>query len=262
MTKEPTETVVIIGAGNLANSLAPALKGAGLKILQVYSRTEESGEFLANKLDCEYTTHLDDIRKDADIYFLLLTDQATLSFISKFDFPEALIVHASGGLDISVLEGCSMHYGVFYPVQTFTKKNEIEFKNIPICIEASDTVSQEKLFGIAKKLSDVYYLINSIQRKYLHVAAVFACNYVNHMYDISADILEDANLPFDLLHPLIKETANKAVNNSPHDIQTGPSIRNDKVVINEHLKLLAANPHFQGIYEELSSSIQKIFKDN
>lgn len=257
MSKVYTETIVMIGAGNLANSLAPALNRAGYRISQVYSRTEDSALSLSTRLKCEYTTKLSQIRNDASIYFLVLTDQATLTFINEFNFPDAMIVHVSGGLNIDVLRGSALKYGVFYPIQTFSKGLELEFKNIPICIEAGDQVSEERLMKIAKKLSDIYYKIDSLQRKYLHAAAVFACNYVNHMYDISSEILREASLPFSLLHPLIRETAEKAIKNQPNEVQTGPAVRNDMVVINEHLKLLATNKHYQHLYKILSESIIK-----
>jgi len=257
MTKVQTETIVMIGAGNLANSLAPALMRAGFRILQVYNRTKESAVSLSGKLDCEYTNDVNQIRKDASIYFLVLTDQATLTFINEFNFPEAFIVHVSGGLDIEVLKGTSSKYGVFYPIQTFTRGLELDFRSIPICIEASDQESENRLLGIAKKLSDIHSKIDSLQRKYLHVAAVFACNYVNHMYDISSEILKVASLPFSLLHPLIRVTAEKATENPPKEVQTGPAIRNDKIVITEHLKLLATNEHYQHLYKILTESIIK-----
>ena len=257
MTKVQTETIVMIGSGNLANSLAPALRRAGFRISQVYNHAEESTVSLSSRLKCEYTTKLNQIRKDASIYFLVLTDQATLTFINKFIFPDALIIHVSGGLDIEVLKGTSSKYGVFYPIQTFSKGLELDFKSIPICIEASDLESEERLLGIAKRLSDIHCKIDSQQRKYLHTAAVFACNYVNHMYSISSEILREASLPFSLLHPLIRVTVEKAIEKPPKEVQTGPAVRNDKIVINEHLKLLATNEHYQYLYKILSESIIK-----
>ena len=262
MTKVQPETIVMIGAGNLATSLAPALRKTGFKILQVYSRTKESAVSLANKLNCDYTNSIDKIRNDADIYFLVLTDNASLSFINEFCFPNTLIVHTSGGLDMSIFEKYSKSYGVFYPVQTFSKNVELDFWDIPICIEASNSNIEKKLLKIAKRLSGRCVTIDSAQRKYLHTAAVFACNFVNHMYEISSDILGETELPFNLLHPLIRETAEKVMKNSPHEVQTGPARRNDRIVINEHLKLLASMKHYQDIYNELSLSIISIYKED
>jgi len=148
--------------------------------------------------------------------------------------------------------------GVFYPLQTFSKNQKINFKDVPICIEANNKKTLNILSNLAKSVSNNIYFTNSEQRKSLHLAAVFACNFTNHLYSISENILKKENIDFEILKPLIIETANKIKNHSPLEMQTGPAIRNDKEIIKEHLKLLKRNKTEQNIYKLLTENIIKI----
>ena len=245
----------MIGAGNVAFHLAPALKDAGYKILQVFNHTKESAKVLAGRLHCSYTNNMDHIRNDAGVYILALTDTADIEFVSKFSFPEAVVVHTSGGLDLDIFKGKVKNYGVIYPVQTFSKFREVDLRPAPVCLEASNPETEKVLFELADRISDNPVKINSKQRLYLHIAAVFACNFVNHMYVISSEILRNSGLPFSLLQTLIKETAEKVVEYPPLEVQTGPALRNDQIVIEKHLDLLSFSGQFKKIYRELSDSI-------
>ncbi len=248
----------MIGAGNVAFHLAQTIKNAGMEVVQVYSRTEESASRLGNLLECAYTTDKTGISKDGDLYILSLTDKAIVDFSNELDLPGKIVVHTSGGLNMNVLEGMTRQYGVIYPVQTFSKVKEVDFKKVPLCIEAVNESVKKVLFDFAGKLSPDLYLLSTLQRRKLHIAAVFACNFVNHMYFIASEILKEENLPFDLLRPLIHETANKVNKLSPSVAQTGPAVRNDLQIIEKHLDLLSLSPGFQEIYRDLTESIKNL----
>ena len=170
---------------------------------------------------------------------------------------EALMVHTAGSIPMNVWEGHVPHYGVFYPMQTFSKQREVDFKEIPFFIEASSAEDAAFLKAIASTLSNRVYDADSEQRKSLHLAAVFTCNFTNHMYALAAELLKKYNLPFDVMLPLIDETARKVHELEPKTAQTGPAIRYDENVIGNHLRMLADDPAMQRLYELLSRSIHE-----
>lgn len=250
--------IVFIGAGNLATNLAKALYRKGFRIVQIYSRTEESARSLAEKVEAEFTTALEDVNPFARLYIVSLKDSAfteLLPAIVAGKGKEALWVHTAGSLPMSIWEGYTNHYGVFYPMQTFSKQREVDFRKIPFFIEASAPEDAELLKAVAATLSERVYEADSGQRKSLHLAAVFTCNFTNHMYALAAELLEKHNLPFDVMLPLIDETARKVHELKPKAAQTGPAIRYDENVINEHLSMLSDEPEMQKLYELVSRSI-------
>lgn len=252
--------IVFIGAGNLATNLAKALYRKGFRIVQVYSRTEESARELAQKVEAEYTTDLAEVNPYAKLYIVSLKDSAfaeLLQGIVEGKREEALMVHTAGSIPMNVWEGHVSHYGVFYPMQTFSKQREVDFKEIPFFIEASSTEDAVFLKAIASTLSNRVYDADSEQRKSLHLAAVFTCNFTNHMYALAAELLKKYNLPFDVMLPLIDETARKVHELEPKTAQTGPAIRYDENVIGNHLRMLADDPAMQRLYELLSRSIHE-----
>jgi predicted short-subunit dehydrogenase-like oxidoreductase (DUF2520 family) len=251
---------IFIGSGSVATHLSLALKEKGITISQVYSRTQSNAELLAKKLDCPYTTEVYDIKTDGDIYFYALQDTAFKRFIRDFDMPDAIHVHTAGSVSVSEFNGFAIKYGVFYPLQTFSKDKAVDFKEIPICIEASNTEIQQQLHEIAKLLSEKIYIITSEQRKKLHLAAVFACNFTNYMYDISSKLLEDSGILFEIIQPLIAETADKIKTLTPYDAQTGPAVRYDESIIKKHLYMLNKKTEYKKIYKLLSKSINKRHK--
>ena len=250
--------IVFIGAGNLATNLAKALYRKGFRIVQIYSRTEESARNLAEKVEAEFTTDLGDINPYARLYIVSLKDSAfteLLPGIVAGKRKESLLVHTAGSLPMSVWEGYAEYYGVFYPMQTFSKQREVDFREIPFFIEASTPEDTELLKAVAATLSERVYEADSEQRKSLHLAAVFTCNFTNHMYALAADLLEKYHLPFDVMLPLIDETARKVHELKPKAAQTGPAIRYDENVINNHLGMLSDDVEMQRLYELISRSI-------
>ena len=253
--------VVFIGAGNLATNLAKALYYKGFRIVQVYSRTEESARALAEKVEADYTTDLQEISKDAKLYIVSLKDAAFVELLPQIteDKQKSLLVHTAGSIPMSVWEGHAERYGVFYPMQTFSKQREVDFQEVPFFIEAKRAEDTELLKAIASTLSEKVYEADSEQRKSLHLAAVFICNFTNHMYALAADLLEKYNLPFEVL-PLIDETARKVHELAPRDAQTGPAVRYDENVMSNHLAMLVDSPALQEIYKLMSKSIHEHHK--
>jgi len=246
---------VFIGAGNLATHLSQALLHAGNSILQVYSRTETSAIKLAEKLHSKYTTSPKEINPNADIYFVALKDDAFTEIMPQINFNNKLVVHCSGSLSISILKNYSANFGVFYPLQTFSKQREVNFAEIPVFIEANLKENEIVLMEVGRQVSNSVTLMNSEKRKFLHIAAVFACNFVNHFYTISEKILKEKKIPFDVLKPLILETAKKVLEMEPANAQTGPAVRFDEDIISAHLEELKGNRNFAELYNSISKSI-------
>jgi predicted short-subunit dehydrogenase-like oxidoreductase (DUF2520 family) len=260
-TRRMIEKVVMIGAGNLATQLALALAEKGIQIKQVFSRTIESAAELAGKLNTGYTNQLSEIYPEADLYIVAVKDSAVQNILENLPLNnDSFLVHTAGSVPMKILDGFTQNYGVFYPLQTFSKLRKVDFSNIPICIEANHPANLMKLQELAGKLSCTVSHINSDERKTLHLAGVFANNFVNHFYAISADILQVKKLNFDLLKPLIQETASKIETINPVKAQTGPAKRNDQAIIDEHLKMLQDKPEYQKIYSFVSESIFQLHK--
>jgi len=249
--------VVIIGSGNVATHLALTLQAQGITICQVYSRTTSNAEILAKKLDTPFTNEVSEIYRNADVYLYALNDSSFLKLIKKFKLPNALHIHTSGSIPMGDFFGYADRYGVLYPLQTFSKMKELDFSQVPVCIEGITSEVEEEIEKIAKLLTSKIYLMNSEKRRKLHLAAVFACNFSNYMYDIAFDIVMSAGIEFEILQPLIAETAKKITTMTPKEAQTGPAVRFDEKIINKHLSLLNRKKDVREIYRILSKSIFK-----
>lgn len=259
--------IALIGAGNLATQLGKALVRSGHEIIQVYSRTEVSAQALAAVLQTEWTVSLRQVTSEADLYIVALKDTVLDEVIPDLvqGRREAVFVHTAGSVPMTCWQGKARHYGVFYPMQTFSRARDVDFKAIPIFIEANNEVVKERLKYLAYSLSESVYELSSEQRRTLHLAAVFACNFSNYMYAVCEQMLDEAGLPFEVMNPLIDETAAKVHQLLPHEAQTGPAMRYDINVIGKHLALLAGHPEWQQLYELISKNIhhdQLRFKEN
>jgi len=251
---------VFIGAGNVATHLALALQNKGVTISQIFSRTSSNAQVLAEKLGISFTSEINELDKSADIYIYAIKDGALRHLISKIALPKALHVHTAGSISLRVFEGYAERCGVIYPLQTFSKNKMVDFSQIPICIEANSPEVEQELLEIAHLLTKKTFILNSEQRKKLHLSAVFACNFTNHMYAIAADLVESAGLPFEILQPLIAETADKIKTMSPRDAQTGPAVRFDEETITKHLSMLKEKAELLQIYKDLSLNIHQKHK--
>ncbi|MDR0658919.1 MAG: DUF2520 domain-containing protein [Mediterranea sp.] len=251
--------IAFLGAGNLAVNLAQSLYRNGFEIVQVYSRTEESAKSLADKVKSEWVTDLKKVTSKASLYIVSLKDSAFTELLPQIVEGKdgALLVHTAGSIPIRIWEGKTDRYGVFYPMQTFSKQREVNFKEIPFFVEAVRKEDAELLKAIASVLSDSVFEADSLQRKSLHLAAVFACNFTNHIYVLAADLLKKYDLPFEVMLPLIDETARKIHELLPLEAQTGPAVRHDEPVIREHLEMLSDEPAMKEIYRVLTENIQR-----
>ncbi|WP_321321186.1 DUF2520 domain-containing protein [Labilibaculum sp.] len=254
------QKVVMIGAGNLATQLSLALHEHGIEILQVYSRTVESAKVLAGKLDCSFTISVKKIEKNADLYIFAVSDKALQPILDKWSVPIGNSVHTAGSIPADIFDNYAEDYGVFYPLQTFSKERKVDFSNVPICIESNSLKLQADLIELAGQISNSAHLVNSEQRKQLHLAAVFTCNFTNHMYSIGQKLLAEKDVDYELLKPLILETAQKALQLDPVSAQTGPAVRFDEEIMNSHEKALKHSPVFQKLYRFVSESIYKMHK--
>ena len=228
--------ITIIGNGNVANHLYSAFKGAA-DVNKVDSRT------------------LDGLNQPMDVILICVSDNAIEEVASRVADIDAIIAHTSGSVSLSALKGKKT--GVFYPLQTFTKGVELDYKEIPVFIEGSDPSTVSKLKEVGSLFSNKIIMADSESRKKLHLASVFACNFTNALAGISEETLKDTGIDFSVILPLMKQTINKLYKLSPKEAQTGPAVRGDNNVIEDHLKMLASNPGVQEIYKQLSQLIKE-----
>lgn len=249
--------IVCIGSGNVATHLAIAFKAMGAEIVQVWSHDSRNAEILAALTKAKPFHRWEDLDLSADCYVIAVKDDAIASVAAHLRNVRGIVVHTSGATAMDVLAGTGTGYGVLYPLQTFSRTKSLDLTSVPFCIEGSNGETLEKIAAIAQLLSSHVSVVNTDQRKVLHLAAVFACNFSNHLYELSSQLLEQHQLKFDLLKPLIMETAEKIRYAQPAEVQTGPAVRNDQQTIHNHLDLLKDSPDLQQIYQTLSNSIKK-----
>jgi predicted short-subunit dehydrogenase-like oxidoreductase (DUF2520 family) len=247
--------IVILGSGNVATLLGTCFLNAGYNISQVWSRNVQHAEALASLLRTQFTDDIHSIDQSADLYIIAVSDDAIEDLVAKLGSFKGIVVHTSGSTSIEIFNNKFENYGVFYPFQTFSKGRDVDFKIIPILLEASNSKSLEILNVFANSISNRVRVCNSEQRKALHIAAVFACNFTNRLYTLAQKLLEDYQLDFDLLRPLISETAQKVQEFMPKEVQTGPAIRNDEKIINSHLKQLETHQTHLAVYKLLTEQI-------
>lgn len=248
--------VVIIGAGNVATHLAKAFKAVDVQVAQVWSYHYENAVLLAKQVNAVAIEDLSALDQTADLCLLAVKDDSISELAKQLVDFKGVIAHTSGSVSIKVFESLFDNYGVCYPLQTFSKNKAVNFSNIPLCLEASNEKTLSLLKEVAGKLSRNITEVDSDKRKILHLSAVFACNFTNHLYALADEILTKNGLEFYILRPLIEETASKIQNELPLNVQTGPAIRNDNETIKKHEELLKQQPALLEIYKTLSDSIK------
>ena len=247
--------IVILGTGNVAKHLLGAFKKAeDVEVVQVYGRNNSVLESLGS--DYQTTTEVSSL-KQVDIYILAISDDAISEVSKQLDLKAGLVVHTSGSVPLAALSKKTKR-GVFYPLQTFSVDRKVDFAEIPICIESENEADTGILKQLASAISKKVEYMDSDQRKALHLAAVMANNFTNHMYYLSSEFCSQNNVPFSLLHPLIQETAKKIEDLSPYDAQTGPARRNDCGTLKKQKAQLKSKRH-KKIYSLLSKSIRKTY---
>lgn len=248
--------IVCIGAGNVASHLAKDLFEKGFTIAQIVSRTEQSASGLAQCVNAEWTTSIEEAQP-ADLYLYSVSDSALEDVIRRNPYHEGFHIHTAGSMPLSVFEGNKKKHGILYPLQTFSKDKPLKLDEVPLFVEAGTHHDLQELKALATLLSPKVYEANSSQRQQLHLAAVFCCNFSNHLFAIADTLLKEANLPFEIVRPLIQETIDKTSTLPPREAQTGPAVRNDQNVMEKHLTKLTDHSQWQEIYRLLSDSIQK-----
>ncbi|BFP42880.1 DUF2520 domain-containing protein [Flavobacteriaceae bacterium GF1] len=248
-------SVVLLGTGNVAHHLFHAFsKSKDIAVHQVYGRNSEALKDFEPKVST--TTSIAKIA-EADMYILAVSDSSVTEVSKTLRGKKGTVVHTSGSVPMDAIK--SKQRGVFYPLQTFTKGNEVDFREIPICIEAEGEENRLLLETLGKSISNHVYRISSAQRKKLHLCAVLVNNYPNHLYHMAHEICAENKIPFHLLFPLILETVNKIRHLSPKEAQTGPARRNDIVTMQQHISQLQ-DPLQQKIYQLLSESIKALYE--
>jgi len=245
-------TIGVIGAGNLAFSLVPALNGSGHQVKQIISRNKTAAMDLAKQSKADSHTRISDLLPELDIVFLTVPDSAIPVIARDLDWFKGILVHTSGSVSLESIMSGKGARGVFYPLQTFNRNRKVEFENVPIFIEGSGQTVLSDIKGIAESLSARAYEMDSAKRAELHLAAVFANNFSNYILLSSYRIAEKSDIPPELMKNLIKETFGKALENGPVASQTGPAFRGDKTTIEKHLKLLSCSPELSDIYQCLT----------
>jgi len=249
--------ITIIGSGNVATHLAAALKNAGHQIVQVYSRNTARAALLAYHVKAEPIDTFERINPETDLFIIAVKDDAISDVATRLAPLQKLTVHTSGATDLAVLSAIVTQAGVIYPLQTFSKSREMDFSTVPLCIEGVNEEITGLLQQLSHTISNNVYRIDSAHRKILHLAGVFACNFPNFLYEAARRLLAANQLEFDLLRPLILETALKVQDNLPAAVQTGPAVRNDQQTMAAHLLLLDDEPDLKHLYEVLSQEIIK-----
>lgn len=249
------ENISIIGTGNVAWHLSRALFNEGFQIDELAGRQEEKTLAFAARVFAEPVLDLKNLKRDADLYIIAVSDAAIAEVAAQMPEVEGMVAHTSGAVGIDVLKRFSKH-GVFYPLQTFTEGRLLNFEDIPILVEGNTQETEYVLADVARELTLKVHHISSAQREKLHVAAVFVCNFVNHMYSIGKQLCDQNQLPFDVLHALMLETTKKAVSENPLDVQTGPAIRRDEQTMQKHLSKLTQT-ELKHMYETISKHIIK-----
>ena len=245
--------ISILGAGNVGTHLALALYETDYTVLQIFSREKKNAQDLAKKVNASAISSIANLSNEVDIIFVCVSDSAIADVVNKIDFQSTLIAHTAGSVSIDILNEFN-NFGVFYPLQSFSKQSKLDIKTVPFCIEANTQENKNILLSVAKSLSESVYELSSEQRLQCHLAAVFDNNFSNHMFAIAEQLLSKNQISFDILKPLILETANKVQNTKPILAQTGPAFRNDKNTIKQHLDALQS-PQLEKIYSFVSKNI-------
>ena len=255
------QRVVLLGAGNLAWHLAPALQQAGLEIVQIWGRTAQNTRLLAKQLGVPWACAPELPSADGDTVFFALPDGAIPELATRLQSDSRLWLHSSGSVPMQALRHSGGASGVWYAFQSFSKTRALDFSRINVFVEAETPEVQTDLLQLAARTGNKASLLNSDGRRMMHLAAVFANNFTNHMWQIAGEICRNYGIPTEVLHPLMTETLAKALELKPETAQTGPARRHDKETLQTHHKLLATEAHWQKIYTFVSDSIEASFPE-
>ncbi len=246
--------ISIIGSGNVATVFSILAKNNGHFIHQIIARNETQGEILANKIGTSYCALNNNFDKAVDLFIVALSDNAFSTALKNIDFGETPVFHTAGSVSMHVLEDNTKHYGVIYPLQSLRKEMEI-IPTIPLLLEAKNEQTLHLINSFAKTISNDVIEVSEDKRLRLHASAVLVSNFTNYLYGVAETFCKNENVDFNLLKPLILETANRIQTNSPLDVQTGPAIRKDITTLEKHLRLFSTYPKLKTLYTRMTDSI-------
>lgn len=245
---------VIIGSGNVAYHLAKALVENKIPPAQIFGRNEKELKAISQELNIPYSTKN---LVDSGIYLICVSDHAVEDVSKLITKKDSVVAHTSGSLPIDILKG-DYRKAVFYPLQTFSRSKKLEYSKIPFFIETENEEDRKVLFELASAISENVMESSYEKRKYIHLTAVFACNFVNHLFSRAKEISDSQEIPFDYFLPLIDETVQKIHEIEPKSAQTGPAVRNDSRILELHEQLL--KDESLTIYKTMNHSIQKMYE--
>lgn len=248
--------ITIVGSGNVASWLAFTLNKSCVCVKQVYGRSLSSATRVASLCGAEVVDRLSDLDTDSDYYLFSLKDDAYAEVLSSIPFQMSCAVHTAGSLPQSVFDGHARHYGVLYPFQTISETADFDSLKVPLCIEGENEDSYQLILKLADFISPFVSRINGEQRAALHLAAVFASNFSNALYDVAFQLLSDAGIEWKVMQPLLQQTLDKTMQMTPRHAQTGPAARNDQTIMARHLAQLPS-AEWQQIYQMMSDYIIK-----
>lgn len=247
--------IVIIGSGNVAFHLAKAFTQNNIEVSQIFGRNEVELNKISEELNIPYSTKE---LADADLYLISVSDSAVEQVSDLIKTEKALVAHTSGSLPLEILKG-NYRKASFYPLQTFSKTKNLDYSKIPFFIETENQIDEKSLFELASIISENVETSDYEKRKYIHLTAVFACNFVNHLFARAKEISDSQDLPFQYFIPLIDETVEKIHHLEPKLAQTGPAVRGDERVLKLHEDLITDKEHLK-IYQLMNESIKKIYQ--
>lgn len=249
--------ISIIGTGNVANHIGTALKNAGHTIADVTGRNADATNELASLLSAKANFDIANTDPNAEVVLLCVKDDAIGAVASLLPRSQRIIAHTSGFRSLNLLSAAGDNLGIFYPLQTMKKGVALDFKKVPMLVEGSNETTAALLWALAATISESVHSVNELQRQYIHVAAVFANNFTNHLWELAENILQEQNLDLDILRPLIARSAENVATHSPSHLQTGPAARGDFFTIDAHVNLLHNEEEMTKVYRVLTESILK-----
>ena len=253
----------IIGTGNMAHFLAGELSAAGHNLIGIWGRNT----IAANKIAIQYSTlvysSLQDIKdKEGHFCFMAVKDTAITEIAAQLSFKHTTLIHTAGASSLQLLGKQTIHSGIFWPVYSILGDNLKAIKNIPVAIQGNKPQVENDILDIAKSITDKAFIANDVQRAHLHLAAVFANNFSNHLMAVAQEICMKQHLSFDYLQPIVEQTFERLKTEPAKNLQTGPAIRDDKMTMQKHIDLLKSNTEWALIYQSLSNSIRKMYSNS
>ena len=252
--------IAVIGSGNVATFFSHKLYEAGHRITQVLSKNAEHASRLASQFKAEYETNPDHLHAYSDIYLLAVNDDALPDYLDHPILKNKIVIYSSGAIGLTELSGLSLQLACIWPVYSIQKENLPKHDHVPLVINHTKDVDANVIEQIASAISKSQYKLSDEQKKTVHLGAVIANNFTNHLYTLSNQLLEQQQIPFDLLLPIIQNTTEKLQHSSPEKNQSGPAIRHDKITIGHHLEQLRHDELLKKIYTSLTESIQKYYR--